>query len=80
MALASIFSPSSIAVIGASPRAGSVGEAVMENLKTFRGAVFPVNPKHTEVGDRPAWPSVSSIGEPVDLALVVTPAPTVPGI
>lgn len=78
--LDSIFSPRSIAVIGATPRVGSVGQAVMENLRGFRGRVFPVNPKHAEVDGRRAWPSVVSIGEPVDLALVVTPAPSVPDI
>ena len=80
MDLDSIFAPRSIAVIGASPREGSVAFAVMENLRGFAGAVYPVNPKHAEVCGRRAWPSVAAIGGPVDLAVVITPAATVPGV
>lgn len=80
MSLSSIFSPRSIAVIGASDRAGSVSRSVMENLATFPGKVFPVNPKRAEVMGRRAFPSLRGIGEPVDLAVIITPATTVPGI
>lgn len=80
MALDSIFSPRSIAVIGATPREGSVARAVVENLRDFPGAVYPVNPKYHEVCGLRAWSSVAAIGKPVDLAIIITPAATVPGI
>jgi acetyltransferase len=80
MSLNAIFSPKSIAVIGASAREGSVSRSVMENLAAFPGKVYAVNPKRTEVCGRRAWPSLGDIGKSVDLAVIVTPAATVPGI
>ncbi len=78
--LDALFSPRAIAVIGATERAGSVGRAIWENLQLFDGSVFPVNPKHPTVGGCPAFPTVGAIPEPVDLAVIVTPAPSVPGL
>lgn len=80
--LKAIFAPSVVAVIGATDRVGSVGRTVLWNLisHTFGGTVFPVNPKrHSVLGIR-AYPTVSSIPEPVDLAIVVVPAPGVPDV
>src|SRR5438270_5807286 len=76
------FAPRSIAVIGASERQGSVGRTVMWNLITnpFGGTVFPVNSKRSNVLGIKAFPSVQAIGEPIDLAVVVTPAEAVPGV
>ncbi len=75
-----LFKPRTIAVIGATDKAGSVGLAIMQNLKTFRGPVFPVNPKRDAVLDLPAYPHIAAVPAKVDLAVIVTPAPTVPGI
>lgn len=80
VSLEPIFSPHSIAVIGASSREGSVARAVMENLRPFPGPVYPVNPKRAEICGRRAWPSLREIREPVDLAVIITPAQTVPDI
>jgi acetyltransferase len=80
MSLDPIFAPRSIAVIGASSREGSVARAVVENLEGFGGPVYLVNPKRAEVCGRKAWPSVAAVGQPVDLAVVITPAETVPGV
>src|SRR5262252_5956421 len=76
------FAPRSVAVIGATERQGSVGRTVMWNLVTnpFGGTVFPVNPKRSNVLGIKAFPSVAAIGERVDLAVVVTPAPAVPDV
>src|SRR5438105_918670 len=76
------FAPRSIAVIGASERQGSVGRTVMWNLVTnpFGGTVFPVNAKRASVLGIKAYPSVAAVPERIDLAVVVTPAPAVPGI
>jgi acetyltransferase len=77
-----IFRPASVAVIGASERQGSVGRQILWNLLSspFGGAVFPVNPKHRHVLGIQAFPSVKAIPEPVSLAVVSTPAETVPGV
>ncbi len=75
-----LFKPKRIAVIGATEREGSVGRAVSENLRVFGGVVYPVNPKHSKVLGIAAFPSVAAISEKIDLAVIVTPAPTVPGI
>ncbi len=81
-ALDAIFKPNNVAVIGASEREGSVGRTILWNLisNPFGGAVFPVNPKRSSVLGIKAYPSVREVPEQIDLAVVVTPAPTVPGI
>jgi acetyltransferase len=75
-----LFKPRSVAVIGATDKAGSVGLAMMNNLKTFRGKVFPVNPKRDQVLGLKAYPNIAAVPEKVDLAVIITPAPTVPGV
>jgi acetyltransferase len=80
--LDAIFAPKSIAVIGASQREGSVGRTVLWNLIShpFGGTVFPVNPKRHSVLGIKAYPNIAAVPEPVDLAIVITPASTVPGV
>src|SRR5690554_7494412 len=80
--LDAIFAPKSVAVIGATESQGSVGRTIMSNLITspFGGTVFPVNPKRASVLGVKAYPNIAAIPDPVDLAVIVTPAPTVPGI
>jgi acetyltransferase len=80
--LHSIFSPRSIAVIGATEAPGSVGRTVFENLRAegFKGAVYPVNPKRPTVLGVPAFPNIAAVPKPVDLVIIATPAVTVPGI
>lgn len=79
--LDSLFAPKSVAVIGASERAGSIGRVIMENLigGGYGGAIYPVNPKRNSVFGLPAYRSIEDAG-PVDLAVITTPADTVPGI
>jgi len=76
------FSPQSVAVIGATESGGSVGRTLLWNLisNPFGGIVYPVNPKRSHVLGIKAYPSVGAIPGPVDLAVIVTPAHTVPGI
>ena len=76
------FSPKTVAVIGATENPGTVGRTVLWNLVTnpFGGTVYPVNPKRSNVLGIKAYKSVSDIPEPVDLAVVVTPPPSIPGI
>ncbi len=79
-ALGLFFSPRSVAVIGATDKPGSVGRAVMENLAGFGDHVFPVNLKRTEVLGRRAYASITALPERPDLAVIITPATTVPGV
>src|SRR5512135_3042814 len=76
------FSPQNVAVIGATETPGSVGRTTLWNLMSspFGGTVFPVNPKRPNVLGIKAYPSIRDIPEPVDLAVIVTPAPSVPAI
>jgi acetyltransferase len=73
-ALDPLFTPRSIAVIGATERPGSLGRAVLQNLGPFEGPVFPVNPNRQTVLGRRCFPSLADIGERPDVAVVVTPA------
>ena len=75
-----LLAPHSVALIGASDRPGSVGATVMRNLVTggFDGPVWPVNMRHREVGGRRAYARVADLPEAPDLAVICTPAPTVP--
>jgi acetyltransferase len=80
--LDALFKPGSIAVIGATEREGSVGRTIVSNLHiaAFHGKVFPVNPQHSTILGLPAYPSIHEIPQAVDLAVIATPAATVPGI
>ncbi len=77
-----LFKPSSIAVIGASNRPLSVGHTVMHNLLAggFEGAIMPVNPKHRAVAGVLAYADVAELPIAPDLAVICTPAATVPGL
>jgi acetyltransferase len=79
LGLYAMFAPSSVAVIGATDRPGTVGRTVLENLlHGFQGAVYAVNTKHEEVLGLKAYKSIRNIPRPVDLAVIATPAATVP--
>jgi acetyltransferase len=80
--LDAIFRPRSVAVIGATETAGSVGRTILWNLisSPFGGTVFPVNPKRSNVLGIRAYKSVDDLPEVPDLAVVVTPASSVPGL
>ena len=80
--LDAIFAPHSVAVIGASDREGSVGRAVLWSLVSspFGGTVYPVSEKRSNVLGIKAYATVQDVPEPVDLAVIATPADTVPGV
>jgi acetyltransferase len=75
-----IFAPRSIAVVGASETPGSVGQKLMENLASFRGILYPVNPKRRSVFEIDAFPTITAIGKEFDLAVIATPARSVPAL
>ncbi len=75
-----LFAPRSIAVIGASEVPGSVGRAIMENLKAWDHPVYPVNPHHDSVLGITSFSSIALLPKKVDMVVIATPAATVPGI
>jgi acetyltransferase len=78
--LDAIFAPRRVAVIGATEHPGSVGRAVLENLSGYGGTIYPVNPKRPTVLGKPSYATIRSVPEKVDLAVIVTPAQTVPSL
>jgi acetyl coenzyme A synthetase (ADP forming)-like protein len=70
----------SIAVVGASQDPNKVGYAICRNLLQFPGKLYPVNPKSTEILGRQAFPSLASIPDAVDVAVVAIPAKGVPQV
>jgi acetyltransferase len=80
--LASLFTPSSVALFGASNRTDSVGGIVLHNLLNsgYGGRVYAINPQRGEVQGHKAYSALGDIPDPVELAVVATPAATVPEI
>ncbi len=80
--LDAFFRPRNVALIGATETAGSVGRTLLWNLisNPFGGAVFPINPKRSNVLGIKSYPAIAAVGEKVDLAVIVTPAATVPAV
>ena len=73
------FHPDSIAVIGASDREGSLGRQIITNLLYgYGGAIYPVNANYERIENLRCFPSVEEIPDPVDLAIIIVPAPAVP--
>ncbi len=69
--LATMFYPRSIAIVGSSPDRGKLGYNITENLIRFNfpGAIYPINPRYTEIFGLPTYPSLAAIGNHVDLVL-----------
>ena len=80
--LRTLFSPKSIAVIGASERANAVGEIVFRNMlgSGYTGLLYPVNPAHQEVQGQRAYATIEDIEAQVELAVICTEAETVPDL
>src|SRR5271166_78493 len=78
--LRAMLNPKSVAVIGATENLQSVGRTLMENLQSFTGNLYPVNPKRKSVLGLKAYPGIGEVPGPVDLAVILTPAITVPEV
>lgn len=80
--LEKIFEPQSIAVIGASGKIGSVGFALMKNLIEggYKGKVYPININKTQILGLKTYKNISQLPENADLAVIATPANTVPDV
>ncbi|HEX4145483.1 MAG TPA: bifunctional acetate--CoA ligase family protein/GNAT family N-acetyltransferase [Pirellulales bacterium] len=76
------FSAKTVAVIGATERPGSVGRTLLWNLVSspFGGTVFPINARHPSILGIKAYPRIADTPMPVELAVIATPAPTVPDV
>lgn len=80
--LDTFFEPKNVALIGATEKFGSVGRTILWNLisSPFGGTVYPINPNRPGVLGIKAYPDIASVPEQVDLAVICTAAPTVPGL
>jgi acetyltransferase len=79
-ALAAVFEPRRIALVGASDQRGKTGELLWRNLASFPGEVVPVTSSAETVGGHKAYPSLRAIEGDIDLAVIVVPAAAVPGV
>src|SRR5262249_30552911 len=80
--LTPLFEPASVAIVGASEVPGKVGTMLFSNMLAagYRGGLYAVNPKYPSVSGVACYPSVAKVPAPVDLAVIATPARTVPGV
>ena len=78
----SIMEPASVAVVGATNRAGSVGLAVFRNILDagYQGVLYPVNPKARSIQGVKAYPTLEAVPDELDMAVIIVPAPMVPGV
>jgi len=78
--LDSLFSPKSVALIGATASEEKLGGIVLKNLLGLKGMVYPVNPNYPELMGRKAYPSIRDLPQTVDLSIIMRPAAEVPDI
>ena len=78
--LTPLFEPASVAIIGASTRAGSIGAVLIENMRAskYNGMLYAVNPKQVNIQGVPCFPSIGKVPQRIDLAIIATPPQTVP--
>ncbi len=76
------FTPKSVAIVGASERENSVGYRLLLNMQEagFKGGLYPVNNKRDQLLGLKAYPDLNAVPEDLDLVVIATPAPSVPGI
>jgi acetyl coenzyme A synthetase (ADP forming)-like protein len=79
--LEKLFNPASVAIVGATPKEGKVGRAILENfINRFHGRIYPVNPSYSEVLGLKCYKSISELPETPDLVVIAIPAPGVPAV
>jgi acyl-CoA synthetase (NDP forming) len=78
--LTRLLHPASIAVIGASARAGSFGERVLFNMKHYAGRAYPVNARYQTIGEHTCYPNVGDLPEIPDCAVITAPREAVEDI
>src|SRR5258708_8209302 len=75
-----ILSPKVVALVGATEATNSVGRTLMENLLSFGENLYPINPKRPTVLGLKAFPKIADVPAPIDVAVIATPAFTVPDV
>ncbi|WP_423792597.1 acetate--CoA ligase family protein [Methanocaldococcus indicus] len=75
-----LFYPESIAIIGATPKENKVGYSILNNLKDFKGKIYPINPKYSEILGYKCYKSILDVDDDIDLAVIVTPNVVVPNV
>lgn len=78
--LVHFFAPRTVALIGASPNPSKLGHGVLHNLSRYRGKVYPINPRHSEIAGLPCYPDVAAVPDSLDLAVIVLPTPRIPAV
>jgi len=80
--LVETLAPASVALVGATLREGAVGQVVLQNVTQggFAGRIYPVNPKYDHLGDLKCYRRIADLPEAPDVAVIMTPALTVPEI
>ncbi len=80
--LSPFFSPSGVAIIGASTNPSKLSHGILKNLTVYgyKGGIYPVNPKADQILGLEVYPEVSAVPDPVELAVVVLPAPMTPSV
>jgi acetyltransferase len=80
--LSPFFAPQGVAIIGASTNPQKLSHGILKNLKLYgyQGGIYPVNPKADQILDLKSYPDILDVPDPVDLAVVVLPAPMTPAV
>ncbi|HPH98158.1 MAG TPA: acetate--CoA ligase family protein [Anaerolineaceae bacterium] len=78
--LTPFFAPRGVALLGTSASPNKLSHGILKNLVEgpYKGGVYPVNPRYTEILGIPCYPNVASVPDPVDLAVLALPAPAIP--
>jgi Acyl-CoA synthetase (NDP forming) len=76
------FEPRGVAIIGASDRPDKLSHGILKNMLQYgyAGGVYPVNPKNSEILGKPCYTDILSVPDPVDLAVIILPAPAIPSV
>lgn len=76
------FEPRGVAIIGASDRPDKLSHGILKNMLQYgyAGGIYPVNPKNSEILGKPCYADILSVPDPVDLAVIILPAPAIPAV
>ncbi|ADG13597.1 CoA-binding domain protein [Methanocaldococcus infernus ME] len=75
-----MFNPKAIAIIGATPKEGKAGYSILKNLLKFKGKLYPINPKYSEIFGIKCYKSILDVDDKIDLAIIVVPNVVVPQV
>jgi len=80
--LKELFSPKTIAIIGASRKPSKIGSIILSNITkgNYKGQIFPINPNAKTIQGHKCYPNIGAVKEDIDLAIIALPASTVPFI